>query len=137
MEIERIAARNKRSEIGRQRSGVKLISDLRLLTSVIDGFNSFTFTTAYWVYNEKAVTPFECHRFRTVSVKTNQSWFLGLLFKIVFSSTANWAGPIIGQIFKRSSCGDPPFIIANSWIIYVATNLADPLVHNLLLSIKS
>ncbi|MES0350875.1 MAG: hypothetical protein ABUK19_09165, partial [Desulfobacteria bacterium] len=31
-------ARNQRSEIRRQRSGVKLISDLRLLTSMIDDF---------------------------------------------------------------------------------------------------
>ncbi|MFA9434294.1 MAG: hypothetical protein ACERKR_06415 [Deltaproteobacteria bacterium] len=33
--------RNQRSEIRRQRSGVKLISDLRLLTSVIDDFYGF------------------------------------------------------------------------------------------------
>jgi hypothetical protein len=48
-EIQRIAGRNKRSEIRGQKSGVKLISDLRLLTSVIKGFNSFTFVTTYWV----------------------------------------------------------------------------------------
>jgi len=33
--------RNQRSEIRRQRSGVKLISDLRLLTSVINDFYDF------------------------------------------------------------------------------------------------
>jgi hypothetical protein len=33
--------RNQRSEIRRQQSGVKLISDLRLLTSVIDDFYAF------------------------------------------------------------------------------------------------
>ena len=34
-------ARNQRLEIRRQRSGVKLISDLRLLASVIDDFYDF------------------------------------------------------------------------------------------------
>jgi hypothetical protein len=41
--------RNQRSEIRRQKSGVKLISDLRLLTSVIDdcnGFYDFSFLSA-------------------------------------------------------------------------------------------
>jgi hypothetical protein len=48
--IQLAAGRNQRSEIRRQRSGVKLISDLRLLTSVIDdfydfnGFNDLPFT---------------------------------------------------------------------------------------------
>jgi hypothetical protein len=35
------SSKNQRSEIRRQRSGVKLISDLRLLTSVINDFNDF------------------------------------------------------------------------------------------------
>ena len=45
---QQAAGRNQRSEIRRQRSGAKLISDLRLLTSVIDyfnGLNDFPFTT--------------------------------------------------------------------------------------------
>ncbi len=37
-EIQLAAVRNQRSEIRRQKSGVKLISDLRLLTSMIDDF---------------------------------------------------------------------------------------------------
>ena len=40
-EIQRADCRNQRSEIRRQRSGVKLISDLRLLTSMIDDFYAF------------------------------------------------------------------------------------------------
>jgi len=40
-EIQLAAGRNQRSEIRRQRSGVELISDLRLLTSVIKDFNGF------------------------------------------------------------------------------------------------
>ena len=35
------AGSRQKSEIRRQRSGVKLISDLRLLTSVINGFYGF------------------------------------------------------------------------------------------------
>ena len=38
---QRAEGRKERSEIRRQRSGVLLISDLRLLTSVIDGFYDF------------------------------------------------------------------------------------------------
>lgn len=34
-------ADRKKSEISRQRSGVMLISDLRLLVSMINGFNGF------------------------------------------------------------------------------------------------
>jgi hypothetical protein len=45
-EIQRTAGRNQRSEIRRQRSGVKLISDLRLLTSMIDD---------YWLLNSLIV----------------------------------------------------------------------------------
>ncbi len=40
-EIQLAAVRNQRSEIRRQKSGVKLISDLRLLTSMIDDFYDF------------------------------------------------------------------------------------------------
>jgi len=40
-EKQRADCRNQRSEIRRQRSGVKLISDLRLLTSMIDDFCAF------------------------------------------------------------------------------------------------
>jgi len=39
------AGRNQSSEIRRQKSGVKLISDLRLLTSVIDDLNGFNVIT--------------------------------------------------------------------------------------------
>ncbi len=42
------AASSKRSEIRRQRSGVNLISDLRLLTSVID--DSYDFNDFYDFY---------------------------------------------------------------------------------------
>jgi hypothetical protein len=58
----RAAGRNQRSEIRRQRSGLKLVSDLRLLASVIDGFYDFygfndlpltayclPLTTGYWI----------------------------------------------------------------------------------------
>ena len=40
-EIQRADCRLQKSEVRRQRSGVKLISDLRLLTSVIDDFYAF------------------------------------------------------------------------------------------------
>ncbi len=40
-ERQQAASREQRAEIRRQRSGVKLISDLRLLTSVIDDFYDF------------------------------------------------------------------------------------------------
>jgi hypothetical protein len=51
-EIQLAAGRNQRSEIRRQKSGVKLISDLRLLTSLIDDFNAFyDFTTFYDFYD--------------------------------------------------------------------------------------
>ena len=56
-EIQLAAGRNQRSEIRRQRSGVELISDLRLLTSVIydfNGFNDLPFT-AYRLLPFKAV----------------------------------------------------------------------------------
>jgi hypothetical protein len=40
-EKQRADCRNQRSEIRRQRSGINLISDLRLLTSMIDDFYAF------------------------------------------------------------------------------------------------
>jgi len=39
--VEQVEGRGQISEVRRQRTGVKLISDLRLLTSVIDDFYDF------------------------------------------------------------------------------------------------
>jgi hypothetical protein len=50
--------RNQRSEIRRQRSGVKLISDLRLLTSVIDDFYEFNDLNGFNDFNS---LPFTAH----------------------------------------------------------------------------
>jgi hypothetical protein len=46
-DIQQAASRTKRSEIRCLRSGVKLISDLRLLTSVMDDFNDLNEFNAF------------------------------------------------------------------------------------------
>jgi hypothetical protein len=56
-----------------------------------------------------------------------------LLLKIIFTSTANGASPVFGKIFKGGSSGNTPFIVTYRRVINVTANLADPLVHSILL----
>ncbi len=55
-EIQLAAGRNQRSEIRRQRSGVNLISDLRLLTSVTDDFYDFYDFYAFYGFYDSPLT---------------------------------------------------------------------------------
>jgi hypothetical protein len=48
-ERQLLAGRRQLAEIRNQRSGVKLISDLRLLSSVIDDFHGFPLAPEFWL----------------------------------------------------------------------------------------
>ncbi len=61
---QRKAGRNQRSEIRRQRSGVKLISDLRLLTSVIDDFNDLNGLNDFYDFYGFNDLPLTAYRLR-------------------------------------------------------------------------
>jgi len=61
-EIQRAAGRTQRSEIRCRRSGIKLISDLRLLPSVMDGFYDLT------VFNDLTNRPIDQSTLEVLSV---------------------------------------------------------------------
>jgi hypothetical protein len=84
--------------------------------------------------NKKAATAFLTSPLqKKYAVRIDQKRFLGLLFKIIFTSTANGAGPVFRKIFKGGSSGNTPFVVTYCRIIHITANLADPLVHSILL----
>ncbi len=95
---QRKAGRNQRSEIRRQRSGVKLISDLRLLTSVIDDFNDLNGLNDFYDFYGFNDLPLTAHRFWS---------YLLLCGCLLLGQSRRLNSP---QTLKLYSTGSYPFI---------------------------